>query len=263
MPNWRYALLCCLIVSAGCGNKAGSTKADAAASASASTSTATGVATLKKLEIKDLKVGTGETAKIGDTVWVFYRGTLTDKTVFDAHMMPDNPISFTLTPGNLVEGWIKGIPGMKVGTHRLLSCPAALGYGAQPPSDKIPPNSDLYFDITLLFVSHPENPKAFDMTDKVVGAGPAAKIGSSVKCIYRGYLLNDKEVVTSMDTKNPDAFTIGKGEVIPGLEYGVVGMKKGGKRTLLVPPGIAFGIGGKGIPQNSPIRFEVEMLDVK
>jgi len=79
--------------------------------------------------------------------------------------------------------------------------------------------------------------------------------------LFSGYLLNDQKVMDSTDRAKPEKFTIGKGEVIQGLEYGIIGMKKGGHRSLLLPPEAAFGGAGSGslIPPESPMRFEVEL----
>lgn len=102
-----------------------------------------------KLETKDVKVGTGtETAELGDQLTVHYTGTLKDGTKFDSSVDKGQP--YTLTLGkNLIEGWNKGIVGMKVGGKRKLVVPPSLGYGAQDKGN-IPPNSTLYFDIELL-----------------------------------------------------------------------------------------------------------------
>ncbi len=102
-----------------------------------------------KLETKDVKVGTGtETAALGDQLTVHYTGTLKDGTKFDSSVDRGQP--YTLTLGkDLIEGWNKGIVGMKVGGKRKLVVPPSLGYGALDKGN-IPPNSTLYFDIELL-----------------------------------------------------------------------------------------------------------------
>jgi peptidylprolyl isomerase len=103
-----------------------------------------------KLEIKDLIKGTGEEAKLGDSITVNYVGFLfkTGK-VFDASWKRGEPSTFTLEKGSLIEGWTDGIPGMKVGGRRELIIPAALAYGAKGTSG-IPANSPLVFVIDLL-----------------------------------------------------------------------------------------------------------------
>lgn len=99
---------------------------------------------VKKLQITDLKTGSGDSVKVGDTITVAYRGTLTDGTIFDEN----DKATFTLAEGQLIEGWVKGIPGMREGGKRRLVIPANLAYGDQAQGG-IPANSVLVFEITL------------------------------------------------------------------------------------------------------------------
>lgn len=99
-----------------------------------------------KLEITDIKTGTGDAVKAGDTVTVDYQGTLTDGTIFDSSYEGGEPATFGLD--QVIEGWQKGIPGMKVGGKRRLVIPADLAYGAQA-KGTIPANSALVFEIEL------------------------------------------------------------------------------------------------------------------
>ncbi len=106
------------------------------------------------LEVKDLKIGTGATAAVGNTVQVTYVGSLPNGTVFDnsANDNGGKPISLTIAAGRVIQGWVEGIPGMKVGGQRELVIPPALGYGCTSPSSKIPVNSTLIFTITLVAI---------------------------------------------------------------------------------------------------------------
>ncbi len=106
------------------------------------------------LQVKDLKVGTGATAVAGNTVSVSYVGSLPNGKVFD-NSVNDNagkPISLKIASGSVIQGWVEGIPGMKVGGQRELVIPPALGYGCVSPSSSIPVNSTLIFTITLVGV---------------------------------------------------------------------------------------------------------------
>lgn len=110
----------------------------------------TPVASIPKLQTIDTKVGSGAEAKAGSTITVSYVGALAkDGTIFDASA-DGQPATLSLS--QVIEGWQKGIPGMKVGGSRRLLIPAAQGYGAQSPSASIPANSDLVFDVTLIAV---------------------------------------------------------------------------------------------------------------
>ncbi len=102
------------------------------------------------LQIKDLKVGTGAAAKAGSTVSVTYTGSLPNGTVFDSSAKHGGkPISFQLQAGKVIQGWVEGIPGMRVGGERELVIPPALAYGCTSPSSAIPADSTLIFTVNL------------------------------------------------------------------------------------------------------------------
>lgn len=99
--------------------------------------------------INDIKVGTGAEVKDGDTVSVHYTGTLNDGQEFDSSKNRGIPFEFKVGAGQVIEGWEKGLVGMKVGGERSLVIPPEMGYGAQG-IGPIPPNSTLLFTIELL-----------------------------------------------------------------------------------------------------------------
>lgn len=105
-----------------------------------------------KLESTDEVVGTGETARTGDTVAVHYTGKLKNGRVFDSSHDRGDPFVFVLGAGQVIKGWDEGIPGMKEGGKRKLVIPAELAYGERSPDRSIPPNSELHFDVELLKV---------------------------------------------------------------------------------------------------------------
>ena len=105
-----------------------------------------------KLQIKDLKVGKGATAKAGDSVTVNYTGWLMDGTKFDSSLDRHTPFKFILGAGRVIQGWDEGVAGMKVGGKRRLIIPPALGYGEAGAGAVIPPNATLKFDVELLSV---------------------------------------------------------------------------------------------------------------
>ena len=154
---------------------------------------------------------------------------------------------------------------MKVGGKRKLEVPARLAYGASaPPGSSIPPNSDLYFDVELLDLVKPGEENMYDKTDLKQGTGPAVANGDTVTVHYVGTLVNGRRFDSTVERKKPETFTLGKGNVIKGLEAGLIGMKPGGKRRLRIPPGIGYGSYGMGqVPPGSITIFEVELLKVK
>lgn len=100
---------------------------------------------------EDLVVGQGAEAQVGDTITVNYIGRLADGTQFESSYDRDQPATFQLAKGSLIDGWVEGIPGMKEGGKRKLSIPAVKAYGASG-QGSIPPNADLTFEIELISV---------------------------------------------------------------------------------------------------------------
>ena len=101
-------------------------------------------------------------------------------------------------------------------------------------------------------------------TDDQVGTGAVAEAGKKVSVHYTGWLMNGNKFDSSRDRGQPFTFPLGAGRVIKGWDEGVAGMRVGGKRTLIIPPDLAYGSRATGpIPPNSTLKFEVELLDVK
>ena len=103
------------------------------------------------------------------------------------------------------------------------------------------------------------------ITDEKVGDGPQAQTGQTVTVNYVGTLTNGTKFDSSYDRNQPFDFTLGAGQVIKGWDQGVVGMKVGGKRKLVIPPDLAYGSQSPSpqIPPNSTLVFEIELLAIK
>jgi FKBP-type peptidyl-prolyl cis-trans isomerase len=97
------------------------------------------------------------------------------------------------------------------------------------------------------------------------GTGPKPQPGQTVSVNYNGTLLSGKLFDSSEKTGKPIDFPIGQGAVIPGWDQGIAQLNKGTKAILLIPSSLAYGTRGAGtdIPADSPLRFEVELVDVQ
>ena len=107
--------------------------------------------------------------------------------------------------------------------------------------------------------------------DTKVGEGKLAEKGKAVSVHYTGWLYDPaapeqkgKKFDSSLDRKVPFGFILGAGKVIKGWEEGVVGMKEGGARTLIIPASRGYGDRGAGgvIPPGATLLFEVELLKI-
>jgi len=107
-------------------------------------------------------------------------------------------------------------------------------------------------------------PTELTVTDTTEGSGKEAQPGTSVTVNYVG-MLPDGSVFDESTNRGPFTFNLGAGMVIPGWEQGIVGMKEGGKRRLIIPSDMAYGAAGVpgAIPPNATLIFDVELLSVQ
>jgi FKBP-type peptidyl-prolyl cis-trans isomerase FkpA len=108
--------------------------------------------------------------------------------------------------------------------------------------------------------------------DTVLGEGREAEAGFNVTVHYTGWLYDPSKADgkgtkfdSSLDRHEPFVFFLGGGQVIQGWDEGFAGMKVGGKRTLIIPPHMGYGVHGAGgvIPSNATLIFDVELLGIK
>jgi FKBP-type peptidyl-prolyl cis-trans isomerase len=107
---------------------------------------------------------------------------------------------------------------------------------------------------------------SLEIKDTKVGTGTEARPGRRVTVHYTGTLMDGTKFDSSRDRNEPFEFMLGAGEVIPGWDKGVQGMRVGGQRHLTIPANMAYGArgaAGGAIPPNAALQFDVELLDVK
>jgi len=108
--------------------------------------------------------------------------------------------------------------------------------------------------------------------DVKIGDGTEATRGDMISVHYTGWLYDEsashnkgKKFDSSRDRGQPFGFKLGAGRVIQGWDQGVVGMKVGGQRTLIIPSSLGYGARGAGgsIPPNATLIFDVELLNIR
>lgn len=246
----------------------------------------------------DTVVGTGDEADSGDLAVIQYTGYLYSATaadhhgtLFDSTYARNATTTFTVGTGlSIPVGLDQGTAGMKVGGTRTVIMPSNLGFGTvdttaplQPGAAAgvdIPVNSPLIYEIALVSVKKAPPvttvppPTTLVMTDTLLGSGTAVVSGSKLLVHYTGWLYDgtksdlkgsqfDTDVANGVTTGF--AFTVNDtvAPVIAGWDQGVIGMLAGGKRTLIIPPSLAYGATGSGaIPPNATLVFDIQVISV-
>jgi FKBP-type peptidyl-prolyl cis-trans isomerase len=109
-------------------------------------------------------------------------------------------------------------------------------------------------------------PDRLEVKDLKTGTGPPAKPGDQLTVNYVGVLYDGgQEFDNSYDKGQPFPFQLGSGQVIPGWDRGLVGIKKGGRRELIIPPDLAYGAQGQPptIPADATLIFIIDLLDIQ
>jgi peptidylprolyl isomerase len=161
-------------------------------------------------------------------------------------------VAAALSLGACGQGGVAGPASSSAGTP-VRACTAddvtTTGTFGQNPTITIPDSCD--------------PPKNLITKDLVVGNGPAAKSGSSLEMNYLLVTWSNKQKLdSSFDRGQTFPLQLGAGQVIPGWDQGLVGIKQGGRRLLIIPPNLAYGQGGNGIQPNETLVFVVDAVKV-
>ena len=222
---------------------------------------------------------------------------------FDSSEGRQTPFGFFIGAGKVIKGWDRGVVGMRIGGKRTLIIPPALAYGDSE-RPRIPANSTLIFEVELFNIVGqrdkspqsaaaaappapvaapvvlnvpakdplPQAPTQITAIDQAVGEGPAAAAGNEVLVHYTGWLYDPakpegkgNKFDSSRDRDQLFRFKLGGARVIKGWDFGVVGMKVKGKRTLIIPAEFGYGARGAGnglIPPGATLIFDVELVEL-
>ncbi len=238
-------------------------------------------------------LGAGREAKLGDLVSVHFRAwVIKDSTKLFEDWSKDStrlastigssidfgqPIKFKLGDSTFIKGVDEAIVGMKIGGMRTIIIPSNSAYG-ELGFGPVPPNSSLKVVINLIDAKDPIIAKSWDIdSTKIVasksglryvilqpGTGEKADSADLVTVHYTGFLTSGKIFDSSVERDEPFKFRLKLQPVIPGWEEGIRLVGKGGKAKLIIPPSLGYGaVPVGGIPSNSTLIFDVEVLDIE
>ncbi|XP_071765925.2 peptidyl-prolyl cis-trans isomerase FKBP10 [Centroberyx gerrardi] len=200
-----------------------------------------------------------------DFVRYHFNGTFhTDGKKFDSSH--DRGLAFIsqVGLGRLITGMDRGLQGMCVNERRRITIPPHLAYGTIGTGGVIPPDAVLVFDVLLLDIWNSEDKVQIRTLIKPASCNRTTVASDFVRYHYNGTLLNGKPFDSSYSRNRTYDTYLGQGDLIKGMDEGLLGMCVGERRVIFVPPFLAYGEKGSGtlIPPQATLVFEVLMVDL-
>ncbi|MFW6184130.1 MAG: FKBP-type peptidyl-prolyl cis-trans isomerase [Chloroflexota bacterium] len=230
------------------------------------------------LQYAVLEEGDGETPEDGQPVRLHFTAWLDDGTRIDSSYDRGEPITFPLGSEQVFPGWNEAVSMMEVGDQWQVIIPPELGVGEAGAGEVIPPDATLVMEMELVEVlpGGPEDPAEVDEDDFTTtdsglqyydveeGSGDEVEAGDMITAHYTGWLEDGTRFDSSYFRGEPFTMVAGAGQVIPGWDEGIQGMKEGGHRQLVIPSDLAYGAEGAGgvIPPDATLTFEIELIDI-
>lgn len=230
------------------------------------------------LQYYEMESGDGETPEDGQPVRMNYTAWLEDGTRIDSSLDSGEPLTFALGSEQVFEGWNEAVALMQVGDTWQVIIPSDLALGSEGAGQVIPPDANLVMQLELLEVlpAAPAEPAEVDEEDYTTtdsglqyldleeGDGEEVSEGDEVTVHYTGWLEDGTRFDSSYNRGEPLNMVVGSGQVIPGWDEGLVGMKVGGKRQLRIPPDLGYGEEGAGdiIPPDATLIFDIELQSI-
>ncbi|XP_061605948.1 peptidyl-prolyl cis-trans isomerase FKBP10 isoform X1 [Phyllopteryx taeniolatus] len=200
-----------------------------------------------------------------DFVRYHFNGTFQSngKTFDSSHVRGKEYVS-QVGVGRLIHGMDRGLLGTCVNERRRITVPPHLAYGSVGTGGVIPPDAILVYDVLLLDIWNSQDKIQIRSLSKPERCARAAAASDFVRYHYNGTLLSGKTFLSS-HAKNATYDTyLGQGDLIAGMEEGLLGMCVAERRIVIVPPFLAYGEKGHGsvVPPQATLVFDVLMVDV-
>lgn len=231
------------------------------------------------LKIIEIVEGEGPLANHGDVMSVVYRAWYLDGDEFDRFQDRDSPYRFRVGERQVLPGLDEGVSTMRPGGKRILILPPELAFGKKG-KGMVPPETWVKFEVELLEIEpgpvppEPWSDAGYDIAvtetglqyvDFAIGDGASPTTESEVTVHYSGFLDNGTLFDSSYLGGSPIRFSLAGGELIPGWIEGLLTMKEGGMRKLIIPPHLAYGEKGyrDRVPPNATLVYDIQLLAVQ
>ncbi|TRY65675.1 hypothetical protein DNTS_005529 [Danionella cerebrum] len=203
--------------------------------------------------------------QVGDFVRYHYTGALKDGKTFDSSLDKGFPfIGHVGVDSKVIPGLNKGVQGMCVNERRKITIPPHLGYGVLGAGDVIPPHATLVFDLHLLDLWNKEDKVQIRTLHRQEKCKRTVMPTDFVRYHYNGSLLVGDIFETSYLQNSTFDSYVGSGSLIKGMDEGILGMCVGERRSIIIPPFLAYGDKGYGtkVPPYATVIFDVLLVDV-
>ena len=261
MSRYVICILCILAVAVGCDKKATWT-------------------TESGLQVIEIVEGEGSSPKEGDIISINYTGWYLDGDEFDSTSRLGHPRKFRLGKDKLLPGLEEGVASMRRGGKRIFILPPELAFGAEGRPGVVPSDAWVKFEVEMVEIEPglphrlPWNEAGMEFyttksglqfVDFFTGEGEFPELGSTVVIHYSGYLDDATLFDSSYLRGRPVEFDLSEDRLIRGFVEGLLTMRVGGMRKLVVPPFLGYGEDGFGkeVPPNATLIYDIELLEVK
>lgn len=232
------------------------------------------------VKITEVKAGDGEIAQKGDIMSILYQASFVGGKTFDTQLDPESPYRYRNGRGDVMPGLDEGVRTMRPGARRILIVPPEMAYGKDGLPGTVPPDTWVRFEVELVEIRPlpppPEqwneaghdiftSPSGLQIVDFVVGEGKMPTRKSTVSVMYSAFLDDGTCFDTTYHTGYPLQFSLAERELISGWLEGLLGMREGGQRKIIIPPFLGYGEKGYRdvVPPNATLTYDIELVTVQ
>ncbi|KAF4073487.1 hypothetical protein AMELA_G00243810 [Ameiurus melas] len=207
----------------------------------------------------------GREVQVGDYVRYHYTGSFPDGRIIESSEQKGMPfVGLVGVDSKVIPGLDRGVMGMCVNERRKITIPPHLGYGISGAGTVIPSDAILVFDVVLLDVWNKDDGVDTRLLFKPMSCRRSVQHGDFVRYLYNGSLINGTNFESSYGQYVTYDTYVDEDHLISGMVQGLMGMCVGEKRSIIIPPFLAYGEKGYGVkvPAHATVVFDVLLIDV-